>query len=101
MDSNVIYKLFSKEGKDSLYSSKPTFIKCKSAMNDYERIVAFKDGNADQASGFRTQFKNGAQCLGKVTSTNVELLYLGENIEIYLNGNMKQWQKDLVWKDMK
>ena len=101
MKANVKYKLFSNEGKEALHSSKPAFIKCKSTNGDYETIVAVKDGVVHRASGFRTKFKNGSECLGKVISTNVTIMYMGEKMVIYSNGNMKQWKKDLIWEDMK
>ena len=104
MDENVKYKLFSNEGKEALQSPEPAFIKCKSTNDDYESIVAFKDGFVHRASGFRTKFKNGSECLGKVTSTNVLILYIkavSNEMEIYSNGNVSQWKKDLVWKDTK
>ena len=101
MDENVKYKLFSNEGKEALHSSRPVFIKCKSTIEDYETIVAMKDGVVHLASGFRTKFKSGSECLGKVMSTNVTIMYMGEKMVIYSNGNMKQWKKDLIWEDMK
>ena len=101
MDGNVKYKLFSNEGKEALQSPKPVFIRCKSTNEDYETIVAMKDGVVHLDSGFRTKFKNGSECLGKVISTNVEIMYMGEKMVIYSNGNMKQWKKDLVWEDIK
>ena len=104
MDENVKYKLFSNEGKEALQSPKPAFIKCKSTNDDYETIVAVKDGVVHRASGFRTKFKNGSECLGKVTPANFLILYIkavSKEMEIYSNGKIMQWKKDLVWEDTK